>query len=210
MSNSSNRIRREVSKSGISVSRVFTSNYQKEGTQTAELRQTVTVRSFYPTKSIRNSLQDNIFGMKDFGFEESEYVNKETRVTWIDVPVGTTTEQVAAKLAAYPAAVLYRITSNKPILSDTEQYAVNSPELAVSIDTFANRQAIRYPAGHEKEGQLALSRNDNKIQYRRIAFSTSNVEDKDLRNSDPEDFYVSPELEAELNNKTVVIEGQSI
>jgi len=202
-------IRKQVSKSSISVSRVFTSDYQKEGTQTAELKQVVTVQSFYPTKSIKNSLQDNIFSMGEFGFQEKEYQNKETRVTWIDVPQGTTVEQVVAKLAANPEAVLYKILSNRPILSDTELYAISSPELPVTSDTFANRQAIRYPTGNASEGQLAMDSN-GKIQYRRIAFSISGTEDRDLRTSDPEDFYVSPELEAEMNNQTVVVEGQSI
>jgi len=202
-------IRRITSKSSISVSRVFKSDYQKSGTATAELKQVVTVRSFYPTKSIKNNLQDNIFSMGEFGFQEREYQNKETRVTWIDVPEGTTVEQVVAKLAVNPKATLYKILSNKPILSDTEEYAVNSPELPVTIDTFANRQAIRYPDGHEKAGQLATDSN-GKIQYRRIAFSVNGAEDRDLRTSGPEDFYASPELEAELNNRAVVVEGQSI
>lgn len=42
------KIRKEVSKSEINVSRVYSSDYQKEGTLTAELKQTIKTTSFYP------------------------------------------------------------------------------------------------------------------------------------------------------------------
>lgn len=209
MQEAQERIRKEVSKSPISVSRVYTSDYQKEGTLTAELKQTVTTKSFYPSKSVANSLQDNIFSMADFKFEEQEYTNNEVRVAWIDVPVGMTVEQVTAKLQTNPNAGLYRILSNKPIISDTEQYAIDSAELEVNLDTFANRQAVRFPNGHPQEGELAFDTN-GKIQYRRVAFSVAGIEDKDIRTSEPSDFYASPELEAEINNGVHQMESQSI
>jgi hypothetical protein len=209
MQESNSRIRKEVSKSEISTSRVYKSDYQKEGTLTAELKQIVTTKSFYPSKSVANSLQDNIFSMSDFGFEEQEYENKEVRVAWIDVPEGMTKEQVQAKLASTEGATLYRILSNKPIISDTEQYTIDNPDLDVNLDTFANRQAVRFPNGHENEGELALDAN-GKVQYRRIAFSTKGVDDVDTRTEDPADYYASPELEAELNSEVHTMESQSI
>jgi len=202
-----NAIRKEVSKSAIIVSRIYKSPFQKGGTMTAELKQTITIKSWYPTKSIKNSLQDNIFTMTDFGFEEKEFVSKEVRVAWIDVPVETTKEQVEAKIASNSNITLYRILSNKPIISDTEQYAINNSDLDVDLNTFANRQAIRYPVGNVNAGELALD-NNGKVQYRRIAFSTKNSEDTDMRSSDPANYYVSPELEAEVNHK--VMEDQVI
>lgn len=209
MQEENSRIRKEVSKSAISVTRVYKSDYQKDDTLTAELKQTVTTNSFYPSKSVANSLQDNIFSMSDFGFEEQKYENKEVRVAWIDVPVGMTVEQVQAKLNATEGATLYRVLSNKPIISDTEQYAIDNPELDVDLDAFANRQAVRFPNGHESEGELATDAN-GKVQYRRIAFSTQGADDQDTRTEEPSDFYASPELEAELNNVAHTIPSQSI
>lgn len=209
MSEVNSSIRKEVSKSAISISRVYKSDYQKEETLTAELKQTVTTNSFYPTKSVANSLQDNIFSMSDFGFEEQSYENKEVRVAWIDVPEGMTKEQVQVKLSSVEGATLYRVLSNRPIISDTEQYAIDNPELEVSLGDFANRQAVRFPKGHESEGELATDAN-GKVQYRRIAFSKTNAVDTDNRTEDPADFYASPELEAELNNEVHTIESQTI
>ena len=209
MEESTNGIRKEVSKGDLNVTRVYKSDYQKEGTQTAELKQTITTDSFYPSKSVANNLQDNIFGMADFGFEEQKYQNKETRVAWIDVPEAMNQEAVAAKLAEAKEATLYRILSNRPILSDTQQYAVNSPELNVSLDDFANRQAVRYPDGNEKAGELALDVN-GKVQYRAVFFSKAAKEDIDMRTEDPADAYLSAEIKAEVNSTSHVVEGQAI
>lgn len=205
-----NRIRKEVSKGGLDVSRVYSSEYQKEGTETAELRQTVTTKSYYPTKSIANNRQDNVFGMQDFGFEEQEFVNVENRVTWIDVPKGTTAEQVKAKLAAHPEAGLYRVLANKPILTDNQEYAIKTG--LASYDQFANSQVVRYPENAEggNGGKIAPDTN-GKPQYRAIFFKVDAPQDIDMRTAETEDFYASAEIKAELNNSSAhVIPGQSL
>lgn len=207
-----NRIRKEVSKNQLSVSRVYKADYQKEGTQTAELKQVVTTTSYYPTKVVENSLQDNVFSAEEFGFSEKPYVNDETRVAWIDVPEGMSMDQVKQKIASVAGASLYRVLSNKPIIADTEQYAIDSPDLDVTLDTFAERQAVRYPAGSEDAGKLALDAN-GKIQYRRIAFSKNSAADQDERTLDPADFYASANLAREINGMATVpgqLESQTI
>lgn len=206
---SNSNIRKEVSTSAINVSRVYKSDFQKEGTLTAELKQTIKTVSFYPSKSVSNSLNANIFSMQDFGFEEKPFENSETRVAWIDVPMDSTKESVEQKLGSIKDACLYRILSNKPIIADTEQNAIDNPELDVTIDTFANRQAVRYPENHPQAGELALDKN-GKVQYRRIAFSTVGTADQDLRTEEPSDFYASPVLKSELNNTVHIPEGQSL
>lgn len=193
----------------ISVSRVYASEYQKEGALTAELKQTIETQSFYPSKSVSNSLNANIFSTQDFGFEEKQFDSSETRVAWIDVPMGSTPETVMAKLQSIPDATLYKILSNRPILSDSDVYAVNSSELQVTNDSIANRQAIRYGANHPDAGKLVLDVN-GKIQYRRVCFSLTKMEDQDKRTADPADFYASPELQSELNEVVHVIAEQSL
>jgi hypothetical protein len=208
--NQENAIRKEISASEIEVSRVFKGDYQKPGTMTAELKQTVTTISHYPSQVVVDSLQDNIFDTKDFGFKEQSYDNKEVRVAWIDVPEGMSAEQVKARLESFEGACLYKILSNRPILSDRQQHAINNPELPdVTMDTFANSQATRYGAEHENAGNLVLDRN-GKIQYRGVFFSTSTKEDQDLRTADVADFYASDELQAELTGSGFVVGGQEI
>lgn len=203
-----NAVRKESKKSEIEISRVYKSDYQKEGTLTAELKQTVTTKSYYPSKSVSNNMQDNIFGMADFGFEEQKFNNVETRVAWIDVPESSTNETIKAQLAKFPKAELYKVLSNKPIITDAQQYAID--QNIVTLDVFANRQAVRYPAGHPQEGELALDAK-GKVQYRAVFFAKELKEDIDYRTEDPSDFYVSSELEAEIQaigSATVVAEQQ--
>ncbi len=203
-------IRKEVSISAITVNKVYKSDFQKEGTLTAELKQTVETTSFYPTKSIANSLNGNIFEISDFGFEEQSFPSKETRIAWIDVPADSTKESVQAKLDQVPGAVLYRMLSNRPIIADTEQYAINNTDLPnVTLDMFADRQAVRISKDAEVDpGKLVL--NNGKIQYRRTAFSRVPREDDDSRTKDPSDFYVSSALKAELNGVSHVVTGQEL
>lgn len=201
-------IRKEVSVSELVVNRVYKSDFQKEGTLTAELKQVVKTTSFYPTKSVANSLNENVFAMEDFGFKEKDYDNNETRVAWIDVPEGSTIESVKEKLTKFPDACLYRILSNRPSIADTEQYAIENPDLEVTIDTFANRQVVRLPESDENAGNLALY--NGKPQYRRIAFSKSKKADVDLRTSDPADFYASAEVKAEMEGSVHIQEGQTL
>lgn len=203
------QIRKEVKTGAINVSRVYASDFQKEGTLTAELKQTIETQSFYPSKSVTNSLNQNIFSTQDFGFEEQKFDSSETRVAWLDVPMNSTPESVMDKLKAAPEATLYRVLSNKPVLADSDMYAINNPDLQVTMDDYARRQAVRFPEGHPDAGKLALDRN-GKIQYRRIAFSLNKVADVDTRTSDPADFWASPELTAELNEVVHVIPEQRL
>lgn len=204
-----NGIKKNVQEGALNVSRIYTADYQKEGTVTAEIKQVITTVTTYPTKQVVTNLQDNIFSMDDFGFEQRAYENQETRVAWLDVPVGTTEEQVAAKLADNPKARIYKILSNRPILSSSQQYAIGNPEINVTLDTFAERQAVRYPEGHSQAGRLALDANA-KIQYRAVFFSSQGTEDSDARTAEPSDFYASQSLKAEMGVAATIVQDQTI
>lgn len=204
------RIRKVVSKSPIIVDKVYKSDYQKEGTLTAQLRQTVTTLSYYPSKAVSNNLQDNIFAAEQFGFGEQEFKNEENRVAWIDVPMGSTVESVTAQLSKFPEAELYRVMSNRPIITDHQKYAIDNN--ITTLDVFANSQAVRFPVGHPQEGELALDQNSGKVQYRAVFFKASKINDIDKRTSDPTDYYASPEILAEIESvgEAHVIASQSL
>lgn len=207
--NKENAIRKEVEVSPVTVGRIYKSEYQKEGTMTAELRQTIKTVSYYPEQVVVDSLRDNIFSTEDFSFAESTYENVENRVSWIDVPESATMESVAAKLATFEGANLYKILSNKPILSDRQQHAIDSPDIDADLDTFADSQATRFGEKHDNAGELVCDTN-GKIQYRGVFFSATGKEDIDLRTADLADFYASEALHAELAGDSPVIENQSI
>lgn len=200
------RIRREQSVSPLVVGRVYKGNYDEKGEETAELRQEIHTKSYYPSKQISNSMNDNIFGQEDFKDEshtEHMYENTEKRVGWITIPEGTTVEQVAEKLKAFPNGNLYKVLSNKPILTEEAKYAIQRE--ITTLDKFANGQAIRIPTNDTTvaegtAGNLVLDP-AGKIQYRAIYFSKQGQEDMDHRTADPKDYYMSPELEAEFSKQ---------
>lgn len=203
----SNSIEKITTKSPIQVSRVYKSDFQKEKSLTAELRQEITVVSKYPTASMNNSLNTNLFSNDDFGIETKNYSSKETRVAFINVPESMdTAEKVQEHLAKFPNLCLYRILSNKPILSAEDIRAIEKG--FITKDTKANSQIIRYPENSENAGQIALD-NMDRPQYRRICISSSQMEDRDERNSEPNDFYMSAEIRNELNI-SVVEEAQRV
>lgn len=197
-SNTENRVRKVTSKGTLEISRVHATAYQKEGTLTAEIKQTVTTKSYYPSKSVSNNMQDNPFSTSDFGFAEQEYSSEEKRVAWVDVPVGSTVESVAAKLATLPNATIRKVLANRPIITDSQNYAIGAG--LTSMDAIADKQAVRYPENHPQAGQLIL--HNGKPQYKATYFKNEAVEDQDLRTADPADFYQTPAMRVELAGVT--------
>ena len=51
---------------------------------------------------------------------------------------------------------------------------------------------------------------NGKIQYRRIAFNKGKKEDEDVRNSNPADYYASPELVAEMEGRTYIPKNKAL
>lgn len=205
------KIRKTAEVAGIVISRVFKGEYDAEGIMTAELKQTVTTTSYYPTKQVEgNSIQDNIFTSTDFGLKEQEFVSGDTRVAWISVPEGSTEESVAERLKEFPKANIYRILSSKPILTEQDEAVIEMEEFEVSRDSIAEKQAVRYSSNHEDAGQL-IPDSRGKIQYRRTAFSKEGKEDLDIRTIPMSDTYLSPALKAEFHNEVPdVIQAQAL
>lgn len=196
-----NGIKTTVTRGDIEVTSVGISNFQKPGTMTATLKQTVETVSLYPTKSVSSDLQDNVFGIEDFGFETTPHKNTRTNVVFLDVPEGSTVESVKAQFVKFPNAVLYRILDNKPILSRNQLYAIEH-ELC-TMDDIANSQVVKYGPG-EHEGELILDQN-GKVQYKATFLSTTGKEDVDKRTSDPEDVYMSEEIEMLYNEAILMV-----
>lgn len=194
-------IRKEVKRGKLEVSRVFEGKYQKQGTMTAELRQEVTVISYYPSMRIENDMQGNIFDNEAFDIKDEPRESKEIRVTWIPVPASKTIEEVKKALENLPKAHLYRVLSNAPILTDDQKSAINNGvttlEKIAEGDGESGGQVVRYGSEHEKAGTLILDKL-GKVQYRKVFFSPDgSKEDQDLRTSD-ESMYLTENLAVEL------------
>ena len=105
-----NSVKKVVNVTPVTVEKVYESEYQKEGTKTAQLRQTVTTDAYYPSKQPNNSMTDNVFDLEDFGFEAQKFTSEEKRVAWINVPEAASKEDVSGRIPEN--SVLYRILSN--------------------------------------------------------------------------------------------------
>lgn len=197
----------ETSKGALEISRVHATAFQKEGTLTAELKQTVTTKSFYPSKSVSNNLKDNPFSNEEFGFSETEYSSNEKRVAWVEVPLGSTVESMQTRLALFPQATIYKILANRPIISSSQEYAIEVG--LTSEEMIADKQVVRYGDGHEKAGQLILDK-AGKPQYKQTFFKKVAKEDEDLRTLDPKDYFASAVIAAELANmsNTITVEQE--
>lgn len=201
--NSGTEVPQTITYSDIMLDKVEASQYQKEGTLTAQIRQIVTTVSKYPSKQVTSNLQAGLFETPDFGFEAQDFTNIETRVAWIPVPISSKIEEVKAKIDAAnkTGATIYRYLSNRPILDNNQKNAIRIGLGDVTLDTFANSQIVRYPTGHSQEGQICLDAN-NKVQYRRTYFWLTPLDDQDIRSTDPADVYLSSEIELELSAMT--------
>ena len=91
--------------------------------------------------------------------------------------------------------------SNKPIITDSQAYAVNQG--LRTMDDFANSQIVRYGDNTPDAGKIVKDDN-GKPQYRAIFFSKTAKADVDLRNNDANDFYSSVEIKAELLGASTV------
>jgi hypothetical protein len=207
-----NGIKKEVSKSLISFDDFSIGDNQKEGTKTAQIRQTVKTVSHYPSKKVDSDLQDNLFSTEQFGFSSKPFTQEEIRVAWLLVPPTATKEVMEGLLATANknGACIYKVLSNKPILDNNQEYAVSSG--LRSMDQFANTQAVRYPEGakdelgNDRSNQLVLDKAGN-VQYRRTFYSSTPKEDIDVRNE--QETFVSTEIAVEMQGASQIV-GQTI
>lgn len=203
-----NGIRKQVNYTDVTVDKVYTADYQKEGTKTAQLRQEVVTKTSYPSKKVENNKSDNVFSSEDFSFDSSDYTNTEKRVAWILVPPSVSVDDVLSRIPK--EATLWRELSNQPILTEDQAYAIENPDLELSLDDIANRQVVRYPDNHEQAGKIVLDPN-GKPQYRAVFFSKEEKEDVDNRTENANEFYASEEIKKEMETSGFsVVQGQSL
>lgn len=199
-----NQVRKVKTSTPVSVDKVYVAEHQKEGTKTAQLRQEVTTKSYYPSKKVNTNLSDNPFETAEFGFAESEFSYTQKRVTWVPVPEASGKDDVEAKLQN--DCCIYRIYGNRPIVTEDQLYAIEVGNR--TMDQIADKQVLRFGEDHEDAGKLILDKN-GKPQYKADFFSNSKKEDIDQRTEVAEDFFASTLIKAELVGVSSIV-GQQI
>lgn len=167
----------------------------------AQLRQVVDTITHYPGGAPNSGLNDGLFDVSAFELKPTSLPSTQNRIAWIDVPVGTTQEQVEGLLAKKAGAKIVRITSSTPILSDNHKSMIAQGTL--TLEKVAARQLLRVPDTAETNpGGVALDRN-GKFQYAVNVFTTdASRQDEDRRTADKADTYVLEmfkEEEVEIN-----------
>lgn len=201
------QVKKTTTRSALKVTGVYASKFQKEGTLTAEVKQTSTVTSEYPAMSVSNNRQDSLYAIEDFNLKPQVFKHERTDVAFLTVPAGKTVEIVQKDLAANPNACLYQVISNKPILSTSQTQAIDNN--LTTIEAIAESQLVRYGAdrdGHKK-GEILLD-SLGRPQYKATYFSGKNRPDEDNRSDDPQDFFITQSIRMELEEVPVI--GQNI
>lgn len=203
-------VRKVTTRSQITLDEIKVGENQKEGTMTAQVRQTLTTVSSYPSKKVDSNLQDNPFAPSEFGFGSKDFTSKEERVAWLLVPKNSTVDSVNKVLEAQNAnkACIYKVLSSAPIIDNNQQHGIDTGKR--DLAHYANQQAVRVPETEATKldgtaGSLVL--HNSNVQYRRTFFSSTPKEDVDMR--DTETPFVSPELKAEMEGASAIA-GQTV
>lgn len=176
---------------------IYKSDFQKDKTSSVMFRQVINTHSIYPAARVSSDKQNNLFSDEEFGFDGGqEFDSVSNRVAFMDVPETMTVAQVQAKISAN--ACIYKCLSNRPVLTTNQMSAIQAG--LRSLDQFANSQAIRYPENEQTmtngtAGKLILDA-EGKVQYRAQFFSNVEKADEDERGT--VEYYLTPELKAEL------------
>lgn len=115
-----------------------------------------------------------LFGSNEFG-PGRDFTEK--RVTWLNVPAGTTAEEVLERLNALPSPTLVRTLGLKPILSQDQIVAMEK-----GINTKTWEQYAENFVRTSDTGDAVLFSGHQ--QYRAIHFSESFADDNDNRIAD--------------------------
>lgn len=207
-----NGVRTETVTGPVTLSRLYKSDFQKEGSITAEVRQLITTKSFYPSKKVDSNMQQGLAATAEFGYKEQEFTSEEHRVAFINVPEKWDSVITEGKIAEgnKNKSCIYKVLANEPILDDKQKHAVEAG--LRTKDEFADSQAVRFPdgakdnSGNDIGGKLILDKNGN-VQYRRTFYWGSPKADIDARST--ENVYLSQNLAVELKGASVLA-GQSL
>lgn len=135
------------------------------GILSAQIRQTVTTT--YPSVKINNG---GLFSTDAYNAPGQTFTSQ--RVTWIDVPAGTTMEQVSDLLATKPDAKIVSVISNKleDVLNEGQKAAIL--QKIQTLEFFEDKLRVRGTNGEELDGPS---------QYRNYTFMANGGTDRDLR-----------------------------
>ncbi len=190
-----NAINVDITKSPVTCNEINVGQFQKSGTKTAVLRQSITSVSTYPSAVHEHDFQDNLFANDAFGDEDGQtFTNTEKRVAFLEVPANQTVEKVQALLKNTPKAALYKVLSNAPILTSNHTAAIKSGR--TTKDIIGDSQVVRYGENDDNAGNLITDEN-NQVQYRKVFFMSTGADDIDKRYGGSEP-YSTPSIVAEL------------
>ena len=97
-----NAERQEVVTGRVMVDKVEKTEFSKEKSKSAQVRQIIKTTSFYPSKQSSNQYTNSMFDNQDFGYEEQEFEAVENRVAFFPVPETMTVEELQKRIDNIP------------------------------------------------------------------------------------------------------------
>lgn len=163
-----NQVKKHRKESAIIVENVVEHKY-KDDVLSAQLRQTIKTTSIYPGKNSGNDKQDSLFEAAEFGGAPKVYENEQVRVCWIEVPLGTTKEQVQAKIDSLgDQARIYQIVS-----TNIQDCLTSGHRFHISEGTLTMEQLeAKFALVDGDSGERITSEAGEQL-YRALYFSTS-------------------------------------
>jgi len=178
-----------VNEQPVRFSEFRISNYQKAGTKTLMMRQSLTTTYTYSGSSDgSNSLQQNPFADSIPETEIEEHIKESNRVCFLSVGDSMTEEEVVG--AIKPSWRIQRTWANRPILSTEQEFMIKEGKL--SYDDIAEKQLVVDP----DNGSPILD-SFSKHQYFRDNLNLHGEEDVDLRGNSEEYIPTAFKMEAD-------------
>ena len=196
-----NRGTLEVTLGKVTVDSVGPHPFHEGERDQAQIRQVYITH--YPSSRPNSSLVEDLFEISEFGLESSLDAEN-VRVTWIDIPLGTTQQQVEAQLEKFQESTVYRILGDdvRQVMTAGQMHAAHSDEYPDYDTDKAKRKHVVMRVnqksglpvpitkdGQELEGSVTLTENgkvaeiidETGFQYRATGWARNYKEDIDLR-----------------------------
>ena len=177
-------------------------NPWNNGKDRAQLRQRRITA--YPAATVNSENTDNLFELSAFGLDTAEE-HESVLVGWLDVPVGTSVQEVEKQLKKFPNATIFRIMGNhiEDVLTKGQLYAAYSDEYPdYDIDKAKRSHIVMLPQKDgsiypitkdgillteavkmDADGKVTEILDETGLQYRATGFRLEYAEDVDKRDA---------------------------
>ena len=156
------------------------------------------IKEVYHYSNSSSVLSSSLYSKKELDkpVQGTKRVYNKKYTVFVEIPHGTTLEDVKDRLSSHPKGTIFRILSNHPILNNVQKELLLKGQL--DYDELGLKQILRYTTEGKNKGKLILDRY-GKPQYFESYLSLEGRENIDIRTSDPNDYYIPNSIKEDCN-----------